>query len=113
MKTYKETLYKKWWKQNLMSSVPFFCILLVLVFTNKVEYLLLVIPILLISSFFGGVKCPSCKNGMHIPPTPKRFKALNYCAECGFDLNQEVKTTWVDRRLDETSKQGTRGEDPS
>lgn len=77
-----------------MCSVPFSSIVLLFVFTNRSDFLLLLLPILMISSLFGGVKCPGCKNGMHIPPAPKRFKALNYCAECGFDLNQAPPKVW-------------------
>lgn len=98
MKTYKETLYKKWWKLKLTCGVPLFCIVILFVYTDKGEYLYLFIPVLLISSFFGGVKCPGCKTGLHIPPAPKGFKALNYCGECGFDLNQDPPKVWS--RLD-------------
>lgn len=92
MKTYKQLLYKRWWRGNFVVGVAFFALILFLVFSGKVEYTFLLIPVLFISIFFGGVKCPNCKRRLITPPGPRGFERVNHCAGCGFDLNQEAPT---------------------
>jgi len=91
MMTYKQRLYKRWWRGNFIAGIGVFILILFLVFSSKVEYTLLIIPIILVSSLVGGLKCPSCKKRLIIPSGCRGFNTVNYCAACGFDLNQNAQ----------------------
>jgi len=88
MKTYKQHLYKKWWRGNFIGGVAFFMLVLFLVFSGKIEYMLVLVPVVFISSFLGGLKCPHCKKRLNVPSGSRGFERVNYCSECGFDLNE-------------------------
>jgi len=102
MKTYKEKIYKKWWKINLISFILCICgYILLCVFPKNIEYAFLPIPIIMILHFFGIPQCPRCKKRLHIPARVRSIDKINFCGQCGFDLTQEPPETWA--RIDKSA----------
>lgn len=90
MKTYKQQLYRRWWRGNFIAGVSLFALILFLVFSGKFEYTVLLIPIIFVSSFIGSLKCPNCNKRLNIPSGSWGFLAVNHCSACAFDLNQQA-----------------------
>jgi hypothetical protein len=90
MKTYKQLLHKTWWRGNFSVGIALFCLILFLVFSGKLEYTVVLIPIIFASSLFGGLRCPNCKRRLIIPSGPRGFDEVHHCGRCGFDLDQQA-----------------------
>lgn len=103
MKTYKKTLYKQWWKRCLVGGIIFLCLVLAIVLTGKFNCAYLFIPVFIIFSFWGIVKCPKCKCRLQAPTGSIGLDKVNYCVECGFDLNEEEPKEWA--RLNPAAEQ--------
>lgn len=106
MKTYKQLLYKRRWRRNLAGGIAFFALILFLVFSGRPEFTVLSILIIFVSSLLGGLECPNCKGRLIMPPGPRGFDGVNYCAGCGFDLNQQAPTNFPKQEAEQVDRDG-------
>jgi len=102
MTTYKQEILKKSRKQSFIGMAIFILVVLVFTLSYKTEYIFFLVPVIFLSSFFGGLMCPRCKERLNAPAGFRGIEKVNYCSECGFDLNQDVKRSWVDLRNNES-----------
>jgi len=101
MITYKQEILKKSRKQSFIGMAIFTVVILVFLLNYKTEYIFFLIPVIFLSNFFGGLKCPKCKGRMNAPSGFRGIEKVNYCSECGFDFNQDVSKSWVDLQNEE------------